>query len=93
MTLSYKIALAADCIAILVAIYFLYTDYARSSSSSNGLLNLVTMAFAAWVGLSFYLYHHGHPKIAAIMAWIPAVPLLGYGVMILLFVVFKPDMR
>jgi hypothetical protein len=93
MSLSFKIALAADVIAILVAIYFLFTDYVRSSSSSNGMLSLVTMAFAAWVGLSFYLYHHEHPKIAAIMAWIPAIPIIGYGVVILMFIIFKPDMR
>jgi hypothetical protein len=93
MTLSYKIALATDCIAVLVALYFIVSDSIRQSSSDNGLLTMVTLVFCAWVGLSYYLYHHGQPKIASMMAWVPAVPLLGYGLIILLFVVFKPDMR
>jgi hypothetical protein len=51
------------------------------------------MGLMAWVGFSYYLHTHGSPKIGAIMAWIPAIPILGYGLMILAFVIFKPDMR
>jgi hypothetical protein len=94
MSLAFKIAIAADVIAIVVALYFMYKDYFTSySSSSNGLLSLVTMGLMAWVGFSYYLHTHGSPKIGAIMAWIPAIPILGYGLMILAFVIFKPDMR
>ncbi|HAD10951.1 MAG TPA: hypothetical protein DCF33_00790 [Saprospirales bacterium] len=93
MTLAFKIALAADIIAILVAWYFLYKDYTSSSSSSNGSLGMVTIGFIAWVCLSYFLYSSGHTKIGAIMAWIPAIPIIGYGVMILMFLIFKPDMR
>lgn len=93
MSLSYKIALATDCIGLAVALYFLISDSLRQSSSNNSSLGLVTLVFAAWVGISYYLYHHGQPKLASAMAWVPAVPLLGYGLIVLLFVVLKPDMR
>lgn len=93
MSISYKIALATDCIGLAVALYFLISDSVRQSSANNSTLTVVTLIFAAWIGISYYLYQHGQPKIASIMAWIPAVPLLGYGLIVLLFVVLKPDMR
>ena len=94
MSWSYLIAIITDGIGIAVALYFLLSDYFKyPRARSNGALSLVTLAFCAWVGTSFYLYHHGHPKIASAMAWIPALPLLGYAVFILLFIILKPDMR
>jgi len=36
---------------------------------------------------------HGRLSIATVIAWIPAVPLLGYGFFVLMFIIFKPDMR
>jgi hypothetical protein len=92
MTLSFKIALAADCIALLVAFYFIISD-SLSYTSNNGPLSLVTLLFAAWVAVSFFLYQGGYKTVGSIMAWVPAVPIIGYGLMILLFVIFKPDMR
>lgn len=92
MSLSFKIALAADCVALLVAFYFVIMDGMRDTSS-NGSLAMVSLLFAAWVGTSFFLYQGGYKTVAAIMAWIPAVPIIGYGLMILLFIIFKPDMR
>lgn len=94
MSWKFLIALIVDGIGILIALYFVISDgikYSRATSSSS--LPLLTLIFCAWVGISFYLYYNGHPKIASIMAWIPALPLLGYGLFILLFVLLKPDMR
>ena len=94
MSWSYKIALGVDAIGIIVALYFVFSDYIKyADMHSNGSLGMVTMLFCGWVGISYYLYHHGHPGIASAMAWIPAVPLLGYGLFILLFIILKPDMR
>lgn len=93
MSWSYIIALSVDAIGILIALYFLISDSLRASSSNNGPLGLVTLAFCCWVAISFYLYHHGSPRIAASMAWVTAIPLLGYGLIVLLFIVLKPDMR
>ncbi|MBK6998032.1 MAG: hypothetical protein KA138_03430 [Saprospiraceae bacterium] len=93
MSWHYKFALAVDVIGAIVALYFIISDSIRHSSSSNGLLSMVTLVFCAWLGISYYLYHHGQPAIASIMAWIPAVPLLLYGLFVLMFIILKPDMR
>ncbi len=93
MSLSFKIALAVDFIAILIALFFVFSDMAQSSSSTNGSLIMATMIFCCWVVASCLLHQGGYKTVASIMAWIPAVPVIGYGLMILLFVIFKPDMR
>jgi len=91
MSGHYILALSVNVIGLIVALYFVITD--SINSTSNGSLSLITLIFCTWVGISYYLYHHGHQSIASIMAWIPAVPLLGYGFFILLFLILKPDMR
>lgn len=94
MSWSYLVALCTDVIGILVALYFILSDAVKYPDHSRyGLLGVVTLAFAAWTGLSYYLYFHGYPGIASSMAWFPAVPLLGYGLMILMFIILKPDMK
>ena len=93
MSLSFKIALAVDFITILIALFFVFSDMAQSSSSTNGSLIMATMIFCCWVVASCLLHQGGYKTVASIMAWIPAVPVIGYGLMILLFVIFKPDMR
>ena len=93
MSLPFKIAIAADFIAILVALYFIFSDMAQDTSSSNGSLIMVTMGFCCWVVASCLLYQGGYKTVASAIAWIPAVPIIGYGLMILLFVILKPDMR
>ncbi|MBC7777578.1 MAG: hypothetical protein H7246_19245 [Phycisphaerae bacterium] len=94
MSWHYMLALAVDGIGILVALYFIFSDYIRNPSmTSNGSLSMITMVFCGWMATSYYLYHHGHPSIASAMAWIPAVPLLGYGLFVLMFVILKPDMK
>lgn len=94
MSWSFKIALSVDAIGLLVALYFILSDGIKYPDATyNGTLSLVTLLFAAWLGISYYLYHHGHPGIASGMAWIPAIPLLGYGLFILLFIILKPDMK
>ena len=93
MSLSFKIAIATDFIAILVALYFVFSDMARDTAPSNGSLIMVTIGFCCWVVASCLLNQSGYKTVASVMAWIPAVPIIGYGLMILLFVIFKPDMR
>ena len=94
MSWSYLIALSVDCIGIFAALYFVIGDGIKYNRvSSNGILPLLTLIFSAWVGISFYLYHHDHPTLGSIMAWIPAIPLLGYGLFVLMFIIFKPNMR
>ena len=91
-SLAFYIPITVDILAIIIALYFLVTDYIRQSSSSNGMLALVTLLMFGYVALSWYL-HTKNISAGTVMAWIPAVPLLLYGVFILLFVILKPDMR
>ncbi len=93
MSWSFKIAIATDCIAILAALYFLITDFVRQSSSNNGPLALVTLAMCAWVALCFYLQSIGYRSVGTALAWIPAVPLLGYGLILLVMIIGKPDFK
>ena len=94
MSWTYKIALAADIIGILVGLYFIISDNLKYPGTANtGALSMVTLVACAWVAISYYLYHHGQPTIASGMAWVLALPLLGYGLLILMFIILKPDMR
>ncbi|MBI5917404.1 MAG: hypothetical protein HY842_18710 [Bacteroidetes bacterium] len=93
MTWKFLLPIIADCLAILIALYFLITDALRQSSSSNGMLSLVTFGMCCWVGLCFYLHHIGKITLATSLAWIPAIPLLGYGLLVLLMVILKPDFK
>ena len=89
---SFLIPLITDCIGVLVALYFIFEDYIKQYSN-DGTLALVTLGMCAWLGIAYYLYTHSYPKIASIMVWIPAIPLLLYGFILVLMVVTKPDFR
>jgi len=92
-SLLFYIPTGANIIAILIAIYFLITDAMWYNNSRNGPLLLVTFLMCCWVGLCFYLKSTPASVAGAILAWIPAVPLILYGVMILMFMILKPDMK
>lgn len=89
----FLIAVTVDCIAVLVAFYFLIADFIKQSSSSNGPLATATLAFCGWIGLCFYLNAYGRPGLAATLAGLPALPLLAYGLIILIMVIGKPDFK
>jgi hypothetical protein len=92
-SLAFYIPIAADIIGIIVALYFIITDAARQSSSNNGPLTLVTLLMCGWVALCFYLRSTKTPALGTVLAWIPAIPLILYGIFILLFIIINPDMR
>lgn len=82
-----------NIIGILVAVYFLITDYIKKSSSKNNSLLLLTMLMIGWVALCSYLHFVRASSFGTTLAWIPATPLLLYGLFILLFIILKPDMK
>ena len=86
----FYVAMALNVIAILVSAYFLISD--EASGSGNGLLVLVTLLLAGWIFLCWYL-RKTQLVLATILAWIPAVPLLLYGLFVLMFIILSPDMR
>lgn len=83
-----------DLLALAIALYFVITDIASGISGTNnpsmykaiGIMVLI-------IAISFWLKHMGKVFLANILLWIPALPLAGYGLMILLFIILKPDMR
>ena len=93
MSWSFKIAIAVDCIAVVVALYFIITDSMRASSSDNGSLSMVTIGMCLWIALCYFLHSGGYPRLGNTLAWVPAVPLLGYGILMLLFLILKPDFK
>jgi hypothetical protein len=92
-SLLFYVPISVDIIGILVALYFIITDAMRQSSSSNGSLTFITLLMCGWVGLCFYLRSTPSHSLGTVLAWIPATPLLLYGLFILLFVILKPDMK
>jgi hypothetical protein len=82
-----------DIIGLLVALYFLVTDSINFSSSDNTGLAVITVLFAGWIAVCWYLKSKGSPGVGAVLAWLPAAPLFLYGLMVLLFIILKPDMR
>lgn len=93
MSWVFKIALGVDILAILIAFFFIMQDSIRNSSSRNGSLTLVTLGMCAWVGICYLLYKNDMKSAATAMAWIPAFPLLGYGLLVLIMVIGKPDFK
>jgi hypothetical protein len=94
--IAFYIAFGVDCIAILIALYFVIEDATRFAGyPKNGGSGLIigTLILCAWVTGSYYMFHHGPRGLAIVLAWIPAVPVLLYGLFILMFIVLKPDMK
>jgi len=92
-SILFYVATVVNIIGILVAVYFLITDYIKKSSSKNSSLLLVTMLMVGWVALCSYLHFVRASSLGTKLAWIPATPLLLYGLFILLFIILKPDMK
>ena len=90
---SFYIAISADIIAILVAFYFIITDAMRGLAYKNDQLLLITVGMCIWTLICIYLKWIGSTGIASTMAWLPAFPILGYALMILMFIILKPDMK
>lgn len=93
MSWLYKIALGIDCTGVIIAVYFIISDSIRSISSNNGMLSAVTLGMCAWIGISYYFHTNCHTRIATAMAWVPAFPLLAYGLLVLIMVIGKPDFK
>ena len=78
-----------DIITVVVALYFVITDSINLTSSDNTGITIITIFAALWVVLSWFIHSKGNTGWAAVMAWIPAFPIFMYGLIILLFIVFR----
>lgn len=90
----FYIGATIDIIAICVAIYFMLGDALKGRSGTNNPTMLgLTLLVAALVVGAFLLKNAGKIGTANILLWIPGFPLAAYGLMILLFIILKPDMK
>jgi hypothetical protein len=91
-SILFYFAMGLNILGVLGALYFIISDESSGYSSGNGLLMLITLLLAGWIALCFYL-RRTQPLIAAVLAWIPALPLLMYALFVLMFIVISPDMK
>lgn len=90
----FRIGVAVDILAILFALYTIVTDAIKNpSSSKNGVLALVTLLGVGWLVFSYYLKSVGKINLAALLVWIPGVPILLTALFLLLLIVLKPDWK
>lgn len=83
-----------DSIAVLVALYFIMIDAIKGRSDTDNLtLISLTLLLASLVVGAFLLKNADRTGIANILLWVPGFPLAAYGLIILLFIILKPDMR
>ncbi|MCC6725828.1 MAG: hypothetical protein IT258_15065 [Saprospiraceae bacterium] len=83
-----------DGLAMLIAIYFVISDSLNSAQGTNNpSMYKVLLAMGALITAAFLLKDNGKIGFANALLWIPGIPLAGYGLMILAFIIFKPDMR
>ena len=83
-----------DILALIIALFFVISDIASGTSGTNNptMYKAIGIMFAI-IAFGFWLKYIGKIVLANILLWIPALPLAGYGLMILLFVILKPDMK
>ena len=94
MSWIFGIAFTLDCIAILLALYTVIKDrFKYGNYSKTGVLGVITLLVCGWVAVGYLFFHQGYAFIASAMVWVPAIPLLGYALFILAFIILKPDMK
>lgn len=90
----FYIGLGVDAIALLIAVYFMLSDMLKGTRGTNNPTMFgLTLAMAALIAGALLLKNAGRLGLANILLWVPGLPLAGYGLMILMFIIFKPDMR
>ncbi len=92
--IAFYSAFGIDCIALLLAVYSVYEDAFTGYPKNGGSgLILFTVILGAWTAGTYFLFHHNQKNLAVILAWVPALPVLLYGLFVMMFIVFKPDIQ
>jgi hypothetical protein len=90
----FYIGLGIDGLAVLIAIFFIVGDHLKGySGTNNPTMYKALLGMLALLGAAYWLKHIGKVGFANALLWIPGSCLAGYGLMVLAFVIFKPDMR
>ncbi len=83
-----------DLIALLIAVGMMLVDQLKGTRGTNNPTMLTAcLILGAFIAAAFWLKSSGRAGLATGLVWVPGLPLAGYGLIILLFVVLKPDMR
>lgn len=83
-----------DILAVLISLFFVIKDMnSPSGGTNNPAMYKALLAMLAIIGAAFWLKSAGKIIFANILLWIPGLPLAGYGLIVLLFIILKPNMR
>jgi hypothetical protein len=90
----FYIGAAIDILAVVIALFFVIGDMFKATSGTNNpSMFSALLLMGLLIGAAFLLKNAGHVGWANLLLWIPGVPLAGYGLMILLMIIGKPDFR
>lgn len=90
----FYIGAGIDLIALLIAVGMMIGDSLKGySGTNNPTMFTLCLGMAALQGLAFWLKSAGYLGWASALVWLPGIPLLGYGIIILLFIILRPDMK
>ncbi len=93
-TTFFYIGASVDIIAWLIAIGFVIDDTLKGRTATNNpFMYKAILLMAMLVAVAFYLKHIKLVGAANALLWLPGIPIVGYGLMILMFIIFKPDMK
>lgn len=87
----FQIGAAIDLIGIGIALYFVISDFSsRSGGTNNPTMYKAILLFGSWIAIAFLLKSFDKLTLANLVLWLPGTALLGYALMTLLFIIFKP---
>ncbi len=93
-TIFFFIGAGIDIVALLIAAGFMIDDALKGRhATNNSTMLLLVLGMVALIGAAFWLKHLGKLVAANTLLWLPGIPIGGYGLMVLLFIIFKPDMK
>lgn len=92
--LFFYIGLIIDVIAWLIASGIMIDDkWNGRNGTNNSLMLVLVLAMAALLVGSFLLKRTGHLGMANSLVWLPGIPIAGYGLIVLIMIIGKPDFK
>ncbi len=84
----FYIGATIDIIALLVALYFIIGDIAKGRSGTNNpIMFLMVFLMMVLIAGAFLLKNAGKVGAANSLLWLPGIPIAGYGLLVLLFII------
>lgn len=87
----FQIGAAIDLIGIGIALFFVVSDSFKGyRGTNNPTMYRAIFLFGGWVSLAFFLKWLDKMTLANLVLWLPGTALVGYALMTLAFIIFKP---